>query len=215
MDNCLKPTFFWDSNHPDIIAFAHKHTQDCHTDQERAIALYLAVRDGLIYDPYLTDLLPQNARASVALQRGRGHCIAKGQVLAAAARAVGIPSKMGFANVRNHLATEKFIQILKTDIFAFHGYVCLFLDGKWVKATPAFNRTLCEKFGVEPLDFDGKIDSLFQEFDSQKRRYMEYICYHGEFDDMPFERFITEMNKIYPHLVEYWTSEAQKEQILI
>ena len=26
-----------------------------------------------------------------------------------------------------------------TDLFVYHGYAELFLDGKWVKATPAFN----------------------------------------------------------------------------
>ena len=38
-----------------------------------------------------------------------------------------------------------------TDLFAFHGFNEFFLDDTWVKATPAFNLSLCEKFGLRPV----------------------------------------------------------------
>src|SRR5215470_17689442 len=51
----------------------------------------------------------------------------------------------------------------------------LHLDGRWVKATPLFDRALCERFGVRPLEFDGRADSLFHAFDAAGRRHMEYV----------------------------------------
>lgn len=198
----LRPTGFIDSNHPLIIEFAQRTTLHCKSDIEKAVAVYLAVRDGILYDPYHIDLRPEAIRASVTLQRGSGYCIEKALVMAAALRALGIPNRLGFANVRNHLATEKFIRALRTDVFVFHGYVSVLLNGVWVKATPAFNKTLCDKFGVAPLEFDGKSDSIFQEYDHNGHQYMEYLQYHGEFDDFPFALFVQELRAHYPHFFE-------------
>ena len=62
-----------------------------------------------------------------------------------------------------------------TDLFVYHGYTDLCLDGKWVKATPAFNLALCTRFRVKPLEFDGRDDSIFHPFDEDDRRHMEYL----------------------------------------
>lgn len=48
---------------------------------------------------------------------------------------------------------------MKTDVFYWHGYASIYLEGKWVKATPAFNIELCEKF-LRLLEFDGRTDSI-------------------------------------------------------
>jgi len=198
----LKPTEFIDSDHPLIIEFAKRITQHCTTDIEKAVAIYYAVRDGILYDPYHIDLRPQAISASITLQKGSGYCIEKALVMAAALRALGISNRLGFANVRNHLATEKFVRALRTDIFVFHGYVTVLLDGQWVKATPAFNKTLCDKFGVAPLEFDGETDSIFQEYDSNGLQYMEYLQNYGEFSDFPFGLFVQELQTYYPHFFE-------------
>ena len=122
------------------------------------------------------------------------------KLLAAAARVLQIPTKLGFANVRNHLATDKFIAALRTDVFVYHGYVSLYTDGRWMKATPAFNRSLCERFGVAPLEYDAQSDSIFQEYDpTGEHQYMEYLHYHGEFDDFPHADFVAELRRYYPH----------------
>ena len=70
-----------------------------------------------------------------------------------------VPSKVGFADVRNHLCTPRLRALMGSDVFIYHGITELFLDGKWVKATPTFNIGLCERFGVIPLDFDGHADA--------------------------------------------------------
>jgi transglutaminase-like putative cysteine protease len=198
----LQPTFFIDSDHPVVVEFAKKHTQDLATDKEKAVALYYAVRDSFRYDPYHVDLHPEKLKASVVLKQGFGYCVEKANLLAACARAVGIPARLGFANVKNHLSTEKLIRILRSDIFVFHGYTELWLEGKWVKASPAFNLGLCEKFEVPAVDFNGVDDAVFQQFDGEGRQFMEYVKDHGSFDDLPREQFIAELRAFYPHLFE-------------
>jgi transglutaminase-like putative cysteine protease len=197
---CLKATHYLDADHPRIRELAQHAVGDAVEPVERAIRLYYAVRDGLLYDPYSIDLTPEGFRASTILERGRGFCVAKAGVLTAAARAVGIPARLGFADVRNHLATKRLREMMGTDIFYYHGYSELHLDGRWVKATPAFNIELCKRFGVLPLDFDGRHDSLLHPYDAENRRHMEYLQDRGSRDDMPFEEIRDAMARYYPRL---------------
>jgi transglutaminase-like putative cysteine protease len=127
--------------------------------------------------------------------------VAKAALLAAASRAVGLPSRLGFADVRTHLTTERMRRAMGTDLFVFHGYAELYLEGRWVKATPAFNRTLCERFDVAPLEFDGRHDSLFQQADRQGHRYMEYVRDRGQFDDLPLATIHAAFVEHYPALM--------------
>ena len=160
----LASTTLLDSDHPAVVAFARQHAIGS-TDCERAVALHDAVRDGFRYDPYQVDLSPGGMRASSVIERGIGWCVPKAALLAAACRAVGIPARLGYADVRNHLSTERMRQSMKTDLFIWHGYTDIWLDGAWRKATPAFNLELCERFGLHPLEFDGLADSIYHPFD--------------------------------------------------
>lgn len=197
----LEPTRFIDSNHPAIQAFAAETKRGESTDAEQAVALYLAVRDGIRYDPYRIDLGPDALRASETLALGYGFCVSKAVLLAALARALMIPSRVGFADVKNHLTTEKLRRLMQTDIFTFHGYTELYLGNRWVKATPAFNSSLCERFDVEPLAFDGRQDSLLQQYDRKGGRYMEYVHDHGQFADLPYEKMLAAFYQHYPALM--------------
>jgi len=187
----LQPTPFIDSDSEATRAFAETAAASASTETEKAVRLYYAVRDGIRYDPYRIDLTRKGLKASTILSRGYGYCVAKAIVLAAAARSLGIPSRLGFADVRNHLITERLRQLMKTDDFIFHGYTELCLDGRWLKATPTFNLDLCNRFGVKPLDFDGKTDALLHPFDAKGNKHMEYTCDHGHFADVPYERILT------------------------
>jgi hypothetical protein len=71
---------------------------------------------------------------------------------------------------------------------------------RWVKATPAFNIELCEKFGFLPLDFDGESDSLYHPFDREGRRHMEYVNERGDFDDVPLDDILATFAEKYPSL---------------
>ena len=198
----LNPGIFVDSDHADVKAFAAQHTHAGMDDREKAVALYYAVRDGFRYDPYNLDMTPQGLKASDLTQRDYGYCIEKANLLAAAGRAVGIPSRLGFANVRNHIGVDKFMQALQTDVLVFHGYTELWVGDLWVKATPAFNKELCAKFNVAPLEWDGTEDSMFQEFNDSGEQYMEYLHWYGTFADVPRELLLKELAHHYPHLFE-------------
>jgi transglutaminase-like putative cysteine protease len=196
----LAPTPCIDSAHPAVTAFARAHAQGA-TERDRAVALYNAVRDGLRYDPYRIDLSEHGMKASTALAQGLGWCVPKAVVLAAVARAAGIPARLGFADVRNHLSTQKLRETMQTDVFVWHGYTELWLDGAWRKATPAFNLSLCEKFGLLPLEFDGVHDSLYHPFDRAGQQHMEYVNQRGSFDDLPLTQITATFEQIYPGLL--------------
>ena len=183
----LAPARFIQSDDPGIVAFAAEATGEATQPRAKALALYYAVRDRVIYDPYVRFNAPETYSAAAVLAQGSGFCIPKAALLAACCRAVGLPARVGFADVRNHLATPKLIEKNGSDIFRWHSFAEILLGGEWVKATPAFNLSLCEKFGVHPLDWDGITDSVFHPFDKQDRRHMEYVEQRGSFYDVPFE----------------------------
>lgn len=207
-DPSLAPTRFIDSDHPDITAFAARHAGDGDA-RSRAVALAAAVRDAVPYSVYAFGIEPEMLTASHVLRAEKSFCVPKAVLLAAVARAAGIPSRVGFADVRNHLAPARFEQLMDTPDFRWHAYTALQIDGRWLKATPAFDAALCARNGVEPLAFDGTQDSIFQPYDAQGRRAMEYLQFHGEFDDLPYARFSAEMQRIYPRLLANLTAERQ------
>jgi hypothetical protein len=88
-------------------------------------------------------------------------------------------------------------QNMKTDVFYWHGYTAIYLNGGWVKATPAFNIGLCEKFGLKPLEFDGKKDSIFHSFDLTGNRHMEYLKFRGEYADIPMAEMMETFAMVY------------------
>ncbi len=192
----LRPTACIDSASPAVRDFTTRVTGGATDARERAVRLFYAVRDEIRYDPYGVVLTADFLRATTVLARGAGFCVAKAIVLAAGARAVGIPARLGFADVRNHLTTERLRAQMGTDVFAFHGFTELHLAGRWVKATPTFNRSLCDRFGVKPLEWDGETDSLLHPFDSAGQRHMEYIRDRGTHADVPFE----EMRAVFAEL---------------
>ncbi|RJP75213.1 MAG: transglutaminase family protein [Desulfobacteraceae bacterium] len=197
-DIYLQPTYYIDSDHPEIVAFAGEKCIKSRGEKEQAISLFYAVRDGVRYDPYSIEMNPISFKASETLKRKKGYCVAKAILLASLARVMGIPSRLCFADVRNHLTTERLKEMMKTDIFVFHGYTELYLDGRWIKATPTFNNDLCIKFGVSPLEFDGKTDCMLHEFDEKGHKHMEYLKDHGQFADLPVEKMLISMRDAYP-----------------
>lgn len=200
MKKHLKATAFLDFENP--IFEAYCASIPTHLKQvELAQFLYLKVRDGFLYDPYHLDIRPEGLVASTICLKKRAWCVEKSIVLAALARKVGIPSRLGFAIVVNHIGVEKLLAYLKKEEIVFHGYVELLLENRWVKCTPAFDKRICALAKVEPLEWDGKSDSMFQAFDNE-RKFMEYIHFYGEFDDVPVELMNLEMKKYYPHLFE-------------
>ncbi|MCA1843391.1 MAG: transglutaminase-like domain-containing protein [Actinobacteria bacterium] len=194
---------FVEADHPDVIAFAEEATAGATTDREKAVALFYAVRDGIRYDPYLMADDPEIYRASSVLEAKVGYCINKSVLLTAAARAVGLQSRLGFADVKNHLNTEKLRERLGgTDVFLWHGYSEFLFDGRWLKVTSAFNIELCERFGVLPLDFDGEHDAVLHPFTADGRDHMEYVQQRGSFDELPYDEIMRDFRATYPKVFE-------------
>jgi transglutaminase-like putative cysteine protease len=187
LEACLAPGTLVDSDAAAVVEFARRVVGEARGPAERARRLYRAVRDEIRYDPYRIGRRPEEHSASVTLERGWGYCIPKAALLAAGARSLGIPARLGFADVRNHLTSDRLRRALGTDLMVFHGYTELHLGGRWVKATPTFNRELCHKVGVAPLEFDGERDSMFQPLDLEGRRHMEYVRDRGVRLDVPVE----------------------------
>lgn len=199
-DKFLQETEFLDFNSMEIKAFLLE-VPNFSDKVELAKHLYFKVRDGFLYDPFHLDLRESALKSSVIYKHKRAWCVEKSIILASVSRFFGIPSRLGFAIVKNHVGIEKLVSFLKKDEIVFHGYVELFLNGKWIKCTPAFDKKVCWISGVNPLDWDGENDSLFQEFENNKK-YMEYIHFYGTFDDVPIDLMNSEMKKHYPHLFE-------------
>jgi transglutaminase-like putative cysteine protease len=207
----LTPTGMIDSDHQSIQDYAAKTVKGSTEPIEIAVKLYLAVRDGIRYDPYSPFYLPEHYRASNILKLSRSFCVPKASLLCALGRACGIPSRIGFATVRNHLATKQLIDFLGCDLFSYHGFVELYLEGKWVKATPAFNSELCRRHKVPPLEFNGREDSLFQAYNLENKKFMEYLEFSGIYADIPLDHILAGWRKTYgDDRVESWIKMFEK-----
>lgn len=202
MESTLLATYYIDKDHPDITSFASLVCKGQASDIDKALALYYAVRDQIRYNPYSIDPEKSAMKASQILKKGEGYCVAKAVLLTACARSQGIPARLGFADVKNHLNTKKLREMMGTDLFVWHGYSEIYLGEKWVKATPAFNLSLCQSFNVRPLDFDGINDSIFHPLDTKGNRHMEYVADHGSFIDLPWEEIMAACINAYPRYFE-------------
>ncbi|UCG88965.1 MAG: transglutaminase domain-containing protein [Gemmatimonadota bacterium] len=201
LNECLRSTHVIDSSNPQIIQFAQSVAAGESNDSDRGVALHYAVRDGVRYDPYSVDLSVSGMRASNTLPRKLGFCVPKTVLLAAAARALRIPNRLGFADVKNDLATERLLNMMQRDLFVLHGYTELYLSRRSVKATPAFNRSLRERLDVDPLAFDGIHDSVFQPPDASGNQFMQYVNDRGAFADIPLQEMQLALERHYPSLI--------------
>ena len=207
----LEATFYLDYYSRKVSEFSKSVCTGVASPVEKAIALYYAVRDQIRYDPYDLQYSRTAMRASSVVEKKSGYCVSKAVLLAAVARHQRIPSRLGFADVTNHLSTAGLKKLMGTDLFIYHGYTEMLLNSKWVKATPAFNLSLCTRFNVKPLEFDGKEDSLFHEFDTLGQKHMEYVRDHGHFADLPFDRVFSAIDQTYPKLFENFAERKQSD----
>jgi transglutaminase-like putative cysteine protease len=197
LDRWLRPTEFLDHDEPAVAAFAADAVGDATDPVDQAVRLFYRVRDGYWYNPYSSSHERDEFKASRIVVQSESWCVPKSILLTAAARNVGIPARLGYADVRNHLQSEKLKAKMGTDLFIFHGYSELLLDGRWVKASSAFNIELCQRFGTKPLDFDGRSDALLHAFDTSGNRHMEYVRQRGSYDDFPYEEMTAAFAEIY------------------
>jgi hypothetical protein len=201
LQELLAPTEHIDHESPIVREFVEKTLAGADHDQESAaIALYYACRDKLRYEVYGNDLSKAGMKASVVIDRGFGFCIHKSLAYAATLRAIGIPSRVVYGDVRNHLASPRLRELVGGDVFRFHSLTQVYLNGKWLKATPVFTKMLCKLYKITPLDFDGRSDAVYHPFDEDGRQHMEFLHWHGEFDDFPYELVVGGIKEHHPLL---------------
>ena len=197
LDIYLKPTDVIDSDNEEIIQFAKEVAKDSKDPVEKAVKIYYAVRDGIWYDPYTPFYKPEHYRASEVLKRKRGFCIPKAVLLCALGRALNIPSRLAFFDIRNYLITRQLFEYFGTDLFVFHGITEFYLNGKWVKATPAFNAELYKFYNAPPLEFNGREDAILPAFNLEKKRFIEYIRFRGTYADLPLQEIVDAFKESY------------------
>ena len=212
-DDALQATYFVDSDDAAIIAKARTLADGATDHVQIAERLFYAVRDGFRYDPYNLATEREAFKASNILGETATWCVPKSIVLTAMARASGIPARLGFADVRNHLTSEKLTETMGTDLFAWHGYSELWLDGRWVKLSTAFNKELCDRFGVKALEFDPVEGALMHPFDESGRRHMEYVRERGSYLDLPLADMFRTFAEVYPGWIIGPDGEATRAEI--
>lgn len=205
----LSPTYYFDYETNEIQEIVGEFKIDALTLKEKAKLLYLKVRDSYRYDPYYLNFSKGHFRASNLAKQSKGHCIDKSIILIAGLRALGIPARIHLAKVKNHIGVERLTEKFGTNELTPHGMVDLQLNKKWLKASPAFNKSLCRMCNVEPLEFDGVNDSFFQEFNNEGKEFMEYLEDYGHFEDVPLDFIITNAKEHYPHI--FGNDETIKE----
>ena len=196
-----------------VRVFCEKHSRG-KSDIERVVSLYYAVRDYIRYDPYSIELSIRGLCASSVVETGVGWCVSKAVLFTALCRLINVPASLGFADVKNHLSTTKLREKMGTDVFLWHGYTSVLLNNRWVKATPAFNIELCDKFRILPLEFNGVEDSIYHPFDVDGKKHMEYLNFRGEYQDVPFDEMKKDFSEFYPSFSTYKSGGDFTQEIL-
>ena len=209
----LKSTYYIDYDTPSVSKLS-KEIIASHPN-EKAKAIFLFVRDKIPYTPYSTFFLPEHYPASRTLKKGEGFCVQKAVLMAALARANGIPARLVFADIKNYAIPQKLWEMMKTNVFAFHGYNELYIDGRWIKVTPTFDKDMCQRLNLKLVEFDGHNSAIFHSHDLDGNLHIEYITNHGHFADLPFERVINGFKSAYTEsMIRRWMEaglEAEKE----
>jgi transglutaminase-like putative cysteine protease len=198
----LTPTRGIECDEPKLIEFAQLSAEDGEDEREGAVKLFYAVRDGTKYDPYQVSILPEEFKASQVPAKKPGWCVKKAILLAAAARIFKIPSRLGCANIRNHLVSESLKEAMKTDLFVFQGFTEIYLDGQRIKATPSFDIQMCQDLDINPVEFDGTEDAMLSKYAKRGNLHIEYGDDLGSFADLPLEEIIEAFKKYYPQFFD-------------
>jgi len=180
-------------------------------DVQKAIKLFYYVRDNFRYKVTLNITTPNILKASTTLKQGYGHCVRKAVLLTAFGRAAGIPTRLHFVDLKNHLLRPEWIEKLGEKII-YHGYVEFYLNGKWVKASPAYDKELCIRNNYYITEFNGKDDALFKSSDISGNKFMDYIKDHGTFAKVPYIRIFFTWFKYYVPIILRYKRKNRKSQ---
>lgn len=209
MQQFLESDEYFNQHHPQLKSWLKKITGS--NKREKAISIFYLVRDGIRYDAFTFLAGASSLSSDFCLENKAAYCIPKATLQVTLSRAIGIPARLGLADVRNHLSSKKLDELLQNDIFTMHGYVEQHLEGKWVKSTPTFNKELCELANIKPLEFNGIDNAIFHQFTADGSKHMEYLTDHGTFAKMPLLFMQKNFNLHYPHISLSFLKNAQGE----
>lgn len=200
----LKPTFSIDYNSPEIQDLAQELTHGVEDKKEMAKKIFSYVRDTINYtivDFQYDDR--EKYKASATLSARRGWCIPKSILSVALMRANNIPARLHFADIINHRSPKYLHDLMGTNVFYFHGYCEIYLEDKWIKLTPSFETSLCERHNFPVCEFDGINDAIFKPNDNLGRPFVEYINDRGVYADLPFQEMLNTFLKFYGRDLHY------------
>ena len=192
-----QPAIFITDRHPDIIKKARElcgHEKD-HATMARD--LFAWVRDRIAYNTWAQFLQPEYNYAHAVLQRRNGNCLQKALLLCALARSRGMTARLMCADIHNHDMGEDLRMILGGTLIPWHGLVEYNIDGRWIKATPTFDREICGKWHMPVVEFDGHTDALLPPQNLAGEPLFEYARWHGSFDDLPLEAIQQRYTEVY------------------
>ena len=208
MENYLRPTPTFDCDDQSVRQKSRDLTEGQEKAVDKAKSLFYFVRDEIRYHPVPVHLL-EDYKASKTLKARRGFCVEKASLLTALARGAGIPARLHLADIRNHRAPDRLKELMGTDVFSWHGYSELYVEGKWVKATPAFDLKMCQENRIIPVEFDGNNDAIFHRHNLDGKLHIEYVKDHGCYEDVPLDEIYDGWVRDYG-----WGSRAQLNHLI-
>jgi transglutaminase-like putative cysteine protease len=204
LERYVRPTFAIDSDNELVKGKAWELTKGQEDPATKAEILFYFVRDQIKYNVYVPFHLLEHYKASMILQKGQGYCVQKAVLMAALARATDIPARLGFADIINHLLPEKFLEVYGTNLLVYHGFTELYLNDTWIRVTPIFDLQMCRKHRITPVDFDGKTDARFHRVNRDGELHIEYVRYHGSFEDLPLDSILNARKESTGEHYELW-----------
>jgi len=165
---------------------------------EFIIKIFYYVRDGVRYELRLDYFDRESYKASNTFKRGYGYCVQKAIALTALYRASSIPARICFADIINHRLPRKIHEEFKTNLFVYHGYVEAYINGRWIKLTPAFDKETSLKMNIDPLEFDGYNDAILPKYNRDGEKQFTYVKYRGCFKEFSYNDLVREFLKVYP-----------------
>lgn len=162
MDELLVESAVFDYSHGNVRQFLSRAiSHGSVTAEAKARDLFYAVRDGINYEVFGTDLRESGLRSSAVAEAKAGFCLHKSILYVSTCRAVGIPARLVAATVENHLSTPD-LELLVGGTTFLHWYAEIRIEDRWIKVTPVFGKLLCRLYGIDPLEFNAATDSIHQ-----------------------------------------------------
>ncbi len=194
----LEPTFFIDSKSDVITKLVEKIGESANQAVDFIKSSFNYVRDKIKYTVETVQHdSPADMKASTTVLREKGFCIQKAVALAALLRANNIPARLHFADIINHRSSPHLQELMRTKVFVFHGYTDVYLDNRWIKLTPAFDTSLCEKHNLPVCTFNGVDDAIFQSHDNLGNLFVEYVKDRGDYADLPYQEIFDTFSRYY------------------